>query len=152
MAGQRVPMPCLNSCLEISMARGGLQSFLLSKPLLALTLQSYQYDKAKTFLGWHFNKILSSHEVHLQLTDWLLTGKHYFNLREIIMALWGEHPCWVSLSIFLMHRAQFLAPDPLQGVGTIETPGIALSIAGYQSWAQGKLISFLLGMLRSRDQ
>lgn len=50
MVGQKVPMPCLNSCLEISMARGGLQSFLLSNPLLALRFQSYQYDKGKTFL------------------------------------------------------------------------------------------------------
>lgn len=51
MAGQRVPMPCLNSCLEIIMARGGLQSFLLSKSLLALTHQLYQYDKVKNFFS-----------------------------------------------------------------------------------------------------
>lgn len=90
MAGQSA-MPCLNSCLEIIMFRGGLQSFLLSKPLLALRFQSYQYDKGKNLssLWWYFSKILSSCEVCLhQLTEWLLSGKPYLNLGHIIIALW----------------------------------------------------------------
>lgn len=64
MAEQRVPMPCLNSCVEIIMARDGLQSFLLSKPLLALRFQSYQYDKGKTFL--FFGDISISSSAHVK--------------------------------------------------------------------------------------
>lgn len=154
MAGPRMPMPCLNSCLEIIMFRGGLQSFLLSKPLLALRFQSYQYDKGKNLspLWWHFNKILSSCQVCLhQLTEWLLSGKPYLNL-DISSLHYGENthagcPCPYS---WCPGRSSL--PLVLCRGLARETPGIALSIDGCQSWGQGKLINFLLSESRSWDQ
>lgn len=79
-----------------------------SKTLLSLRFQSYQYDKGKTFvLFWDiFNKLLNSCQVHThQLTVWLVSSKPCLSLTQIIVAVWGEDPYWISLSFFLTHWA-----------------------------------------------